>query len=113
MTNILANSEDDGMLRMSFLEHLQELRSRIIKTLCGFAAIFCLCLIFSPQLFAIVLAPGVRALHGTGIAGAEFIAIDVVEQFSIIWVDAAGGVDLLQRAVDFVAGLGVRVAGLV
>jgi sec-independent protein translocase protein TatC len=86
MTNILAGSEDDGMLRMSFLEHLQELRSRIIKALCGFGVVFCLCLIFSPQLFEIVLAPGARALHNTGIPGAEFIAIDVVEQFSIIWV---------------------------
>jgi sec-independent protein translocase protein TatC len=86
MTDVLASSEDDGMLRMSFLEHLEELRSRIIKALCGFGAIFCVCLIFSPQLFDIVLAPGVRALYKTGIPGAEFIAIDVVEQFSIVWV---------------------------
>lgn len=77
---------DDGMLRMSFLEHLEELRSRIIKALWGFGAIFLLCLIFSPQLFAIMLAPGLKALRNTGIAGAEFIAIDVTEQFSIVWV---------------------------
>jgi sec-independent protein translocase protein TatC len=83
MENLIA---DDGMLRMSFLEHLEELRSRIIKSLIGFSAIFLLCLIFSPELFDIVLAPGLKALHNTGIAGAEFIAIDVVEQFSIVWV---------------------------
>ena len=77
---------DDGMLRMSLLEHLEELRSRIIKALCGFCLIFLLCLTFSPQLFDIVLAPGLSALHNTGIPGAEFIAIDVVEQFSIVWV---------------------------
>jgi sec-independent protein translocase protein TatC len=77
---------DDGMLRMSFLEHLEELRSRIIKALGGFGLIFCLCLTFSPQLFDVVLAPGLKALHDTHIAGAEFIAIDVVEQFSIVWV---------------------------
>jgi sec-independent protein translocase protein TatC len=71
---------------MSFLEHLEELRSRIIKALWGFGAIFCVCLIFSPQLFDVVLAPGLKALHNTGIPGAEFIAIDVVEQFSIVWV---------------------------
>src|SRR5580704_6503484 len=85
MENVLG-SEDDGMLRMSFLEHLEELRSRIIKALGGFGLIFLLCLAFSPQLFDIVLAPGLKALHDTGIAGAEFIAIDVVEQFSIVWV---------------------------
>ncbi len=74
------------MLRMSFLEHLEELRSRIIKALGGFGLIFCLCLTFSPQLFEVVLLPGLKALRATGIAGAEFIAIDVVEQFSIVWV---------------------------
>jgi sec-independent protein translocase protein TatC len=81
-----AFAEDDGMLRMSFLEHLEELRSRIIRALGGFGVIFTICLIFSPQLFAVVLAPGLKALHSTGIPGAEFIAIDVVEQFSIVWV---------------------------
>jgi sec-independent protein translocase protein TatC len=84
MENLIA--EDDGMLRMSFLEHLEELRSRIIKVLCGFGAIFSVCLIFSPQLFDIVLSPGLTALRNTHIAGAEFIAIDVIEQFSIVWV---------------------------
>lgn len=84
MENIL--TEDDGMLRMSFLEHLEELRSRVIKAVCGFGAIFVLCLIFSQQLFAIALAPGLKALHDTGVPGAEFIAIDVTEQFSIVWV---------------------------
>ena len=86
MEDIFSSSDEDGMLRMSFLDHLEELRSRIVKALCGFGAIFCICLIFSPQLFDIVLAPGLKALHSTGIPGAEFIAIDVVEQFSIVWV---------------------------
>ena len=86
MEDIFSSSPDDGMLRMSFLEHLEELRSRIIWALCGFGVIFLLCLIFSPQLFDIMLAPGLKAMHDIGIAGAEFIAIDVVEQFSIVWV---------------------------
>jgi sec-independent protein translocase protein TatC len=84
MENLL--TEDDGMLRMSFLEHLVELRSRIVKSLCGFGIVFLLCLVLSPQLFNLMLAPGLKALHHTGIPGAEFIAIDVVEQFSIVWV---------------------------
>ena len=86
MEDLFTGVEDQGMLRMSFLEHLEELRSRIIKALCGFGAIFSLSLIFSPQLFAVVLGPGLKALRNTGIAGAEFIAIDVTEQFSIVWV---------------------------
>lgn len=80
--------EEDGesMLRMSFLEHLQELRARIIKALCGFGIIFVLCMAFGSQLFDMVLAPGLSALKNTGIPGAKFIAIDVMEQFSIEWM---------------------------
>ena len=35
------------MLRMSFLEHLEELRSRLIKALLGLGVAFMLSLIFS------------------------------------------------------------------
>ena len=43
---------------MSFLEHLEELRDRIIKALWGFGVIFFLCVCFSNQLFNIIIAPG-------------------------------------------------------
>jgi sec-independent protein translocase protein TatC len=78
--------EDAEMLRMSLLEHLQELRARILKGLAGFGVIFTLCMLFSNELFQVVLSPGQAALRQTRIPGAEFIAIDVMEQFSIIWV---------------------------
>lgn len=81
-----SEGEDVGMLRMSLLEHLEELRARIIKALWGFGIVFILCATFSNQLFEVILAPGLTALKNTGIAGAEFIAIDVTEQFSIIWL---------------------------
>src|SRR5579883_2657195 len=80
------DDEESGMLRMSFLEHLEELRSRIIKALYGFGAIFLLCVIFSNHLFKIVERPGLIALRNTGNPNAHFIAIDPMEQFSIIWV---------------------------
>ena len=51
------------MLRMSFLDHLGELRSRIIRALVGFGVIFLLCLGFSNQLWLIVQAPAVEAFH--------------------------------------------------
>jgi sec-independent protein translocase protein TatC len=80
------DEEEGGMLRMSFLEHLEELRARIIKALWGFGVIFLLCVIFSNQLFAILIAPGWDALRRTGIPDAKFVMIDVMEAFSIIWV---------------------------
>ncbi|HEY1756362.1 MAG TPA: twin-arginine translocase subunit TatC, partial [Bryobacteraceae bacterium] len=78
--------EDDGMLRMSFLEHLEELRSRIIKALYGFGVVFLACVFFSNQLFDIILSPGRAAMKATGIPGAGFISIDPMENFQIIWV---------------------------
>jgi sec-independent protein translocase protein TatC len=77
------DDEDEGMLRMSFMGHLEELRSRIIRSLAGFAVAFLACLVFSTQLWDLVQAPGVEALKNLG---GEFIAIDPMEQFSIIWV---------------------------
>lgn len=43
--------ESTGLLRMSLLEHLEELRARIIKALWGFGVIFLLCVVFSDKLF--------------------------------------------------------------
>lgn len=76
--------EINGLLRMSLLEHLEELRDRTIKALWGFGLVFLLCIIFSDKLFEIVLAPGLKALAKNGDPDARFIAIDVMEQFSII-----------------------------
>lgn len=78
--------EENGMLRMSLLEHLEELRDRIMKALWGFGIVFLLCVYFSDKLFAILIAPGFDALRRTGIPDAKIIAVDVMEQFSIIWV---------------------------
>ena len=36
------DDQEDGMLRMSFLEHLGELRARIIRALAGFGVVFLL-----------------------------------------------------------------------
>jgi sec-independent protein translocase protein TatC len=55
--------EEDGMLRMSFLDHLGELRSRIIRALVGFGLVFLACLAFSDRLWLIVQEPAVEAFH--------------------------------------------------
>ena len=71
---------------MSIMEHLEELRGRIVKALYGFGVVFLVCLYQSDKLFDIVMAPGRDAMRRTGIPGADFVAIHLMEQFQIIWV---------------------------
>lgn len=51
-------TETDGMRRMSLMQHLEELRSRVLRALYGFGAVFVICLIESEKLFNIAMAPG-------------------------------------------------------
>jgi sec-independent protein translocase protein TatC len=78
------DDEDSGMLRMSFMEHLEELRSRIIRAIAGFGVAFLLCLWFASPIWNYVQAPGLAAFKTIGRGG--FIAIAPMEQFSIIWM---------------------------
>ena len=78
--------EEDGMLRMSFLEHLEELRTRIIRIIMGFGLAFLFCLIFANDLWRIIAAPATQALTNLGYNPPRLIAIEPMEQFSIIWV---------------------------
>ena len=61
--------DDDGMLRMSILEHLEELRPRIIRALIGFGVAFLACMFFASQLWRFVQAPGVAAFKEFGSGG--------------------------------------------
>jgi sec-independent protein translocase protein TatC len=76
--------QEDGLLRMSFLDHLQELRSRLIRALVGFGVIFLACLAFSDRLWLIVQAPAVEAFRKLGTGG--LVGINAMEQFEIIWM---------------------------
>ena len=78
------DDEDSGMLRMSFMEHLEELRSRIIRALMGFGVAFLAALILAGPLWDWVQKPGLAAFKAIGRGG--FIAIDPMEQFSIIYM---------------------------
>jgi len=78
--------EDEGMLRMSFLEHLEELRKRIIRALMGFGVAFLLCIIFCYPLWDFVRAPAVDALTKIGVKPPVLIINEPMEGFSIIWV---------------------------
>ena len=71
---------------MSFMEHLEELRSRIIKALIGIGVAFVLSLAFAGPLWKIIAAPAVEALRNLGINPPELVAITPMEQFNTIWV---------------------------
>jgi len=74
------------MLRMSFLEHLEELRSRILKMLAGVGVAFLLSLTFCQEVWKVVAAPAVDALKQLGIKPPTLKAIAPMEQFNVIWV---------------------------
>jgi len=80
------DEEDEGMLRMSFLEHLEEMRSRIIRALMGFGVAFLLCMIFCYQLWDFVRAPATDALTKIGVKPPNLVINEPMEGFSIIWV---------------------------
>jgi sec-independent protein translocase protein TatC len=75
------------MLRMSFLDHLEELRTRILHTLYGLVISYALCLGFAQRLFALMKGPFDRAVSDLP-PGAEvqLIAITPVEQFHLIYI---------------------------
>jgi Twin arginine targeting (Tat) protein translocase TatC len=79
------DEEEGGMLRMSFMEHLEELRARILKALVGVGVAFVACLLIADPLWRIVSAPAIIALKHLHY-NPQLVAISPMEQFSIIWV---------------------------
>jgi len=79
------DEDEDGMLRMSFMEHLEELRLRLLLSLAGVGVAFVLCLIFANQLWLIVSAPAVDALKRIG-ADPNLAQITPMDAFTTIWV---------------------------
>ncbi len=77
--------EEEGMLRMSFLEHLEELRSRLIKMLIGIGVAFLLSLIFANNLWQVISQPALVALRELGFTP-KLVIIRPMESFSIVWV---------------------------
>ena len=72
------------MLRMSFLEHLEELRKRIIWALIGVAVAFCLSFLFCDQLWTVIKQPAVVALKTLGYEQ-RLVQITPMETINIIW----------------------------
>jgi len=85
------DGDEEGMLRMSFLEHLEELRRRIFLMLLGVGVAFAASLTFSKELWNFVKAPAVDALTSLGIKGMnggppQLTQVTPMEAFNIIWV---------------------------
>jgi sec-independent protein translocase protein TatC len=71
---------------MSFLEHLEELRSRILRALGGVGIAFVLSLTFCSELWNIATAPATDALHRIGAVPNKLVQIAPMDAFNIIWV---------------------------
>ncbi len=83
------DEDDDGMLRMSFLEHLEELRLRLIRMLMGMGVAFFACLLFSDKLWMIVSEPAITALkriYPNNPQAWDLVMLAPIDGFSIIWV---------------------------
>ncbi len=76
--------DEDGMLRMSFLEHLEELRSRLIKCLVGIAVAAVVSLLFTDPLWTFVKQPAISALKNNGYVP-NLAQIEPMETFNVIW----------------------------
>lgn len=78
--------DDDGMLRMSFMGHLEELRHRLIMMLAGLGVSFVLCLTFCDRLWMIVQEPAMSALKEIGVKNPTLVILSPMESFQIIWM---------------------------
>jgi len=80
------DADDEGMLRMSFMEHLEELRVRIIRSLMGLGVAFVVSLYFVHDLWEIISQPAVEALRQNGVQNPGLAMLKPTEAFSVIWV---------------------------
>lgn len=71
--------EEDSSSKMSFLEHLDELRKRLIVSVSAIAAGFFVCLFFIDEIFAFIMVPLQRALP----QGGKFIYTEPTEAFMV------------------------------
>ena len=80
------DADEDGMLRMSFMQHLEELRSRLLKALAGLGVAFFLCLLFANELWKVVSEPAIAALKKINPADPSLKMLAPIDGFSTIWV---------------------------
>jgi len=74
------------MARMSFLEHLEELRKRLLLAIGGVGVAFFLCLFFSDELWSVVFAPAGAALRHLKVDPPTLKLINPMDSFQIMWM---------------------------
>ena len=74
------------MARMSFLEHLEELRKRLLLAIGGIGVAFILCLFFSDQLWDFVFTPAGAALTALHVNPPTLKLINPMDTFQIFWM---------------------------
>jgi len=74
------------MVRMSFLDHLEELRHRLIMIVYGMAAAFALAVVFRNEMWDFVSQPAHTALAHLGINPPELAQISPMDVFQITWM---------------------------
>jgi len=70
---------------MSFVEHLTELRARLVRALLGLAAAFAVSLTFTDALWRFIQKPAAQALQAAGFPDKLYV-FDPMDAFQIIWV---------------------------
>jgi sec-independent protein translocase protein TatC len=76
---------DEELLRMTFVEHLTELRARILRALMGLGLAFAISLTFTDQLWRFVQRPAAQALQAAGFPATLYV-FDPMDVLQIIWL---------------------------
>jgi len=79
------DEDEEGMARMSFLQHLEELRTRLIRSVLGLVVAFFVCMAFMNQMWDFVRQPAIVALKSLGYPP-NLAALTPMEGISIVWM---------------------------
>ncbi len=83
------DDEEEDMARMSFLEHLEELRTRILRALGGLLVVYLGCLAYAGELLRLALEPfrgAARAIAGPEGELIKIVNIRPLEQFQVQYI---------------------------
>ena len=75
---ITTSDEEGAMLSMPLMEHLEELRARIIRALYGLLAAFVLSVTLAGRLWEIISSPAVDALTHLGINPPRLVILSAI-----------------------------------
>ena len=80
-----SGAPEEDLPSMPIMDHLAELRARLIKAVAGFAAAYALSLTFTHPLWAFVCRPAAQVLTALGYPPMLYV-VDPMDAFNIIWI---------------------------